>query len=202
MDWVTLSRDDVENDGLPHQCVYCGRPSTGFHNRTFDWCPEWVSWWYWAGFFPGAILQSLYGRKMRVSLPVCAKHTNVPLRLGLVGGLGWLVLPALLGGTGALIGYFLDTPHTNPQLVAMGAIPGAFVGAIIWLVWTVRLAMLDIKSDQISDDGILLRGLAHDFVMAVKTKSASKNLVTRTRLDPTDLKLDVVKDGPSERIRE
>jgi hypothetical protein len=203
MDWVTLSRDVVENDRLPRLCVYCGRPSSTFHNRTFEWCPAWVSWWYWAGLLPGAILSSMYGRKMRVSLPVCAKHGNVPLRLGLVGGLGWFVLPAIVGGIGALIGYLVDpgVPE-HGRYLALGAAPGAIVGFIIWLVWIIRLASLSLSADEITDDGILLRGLAHDFVMATKTQTAANNLRAEARLDPKDLNLDLVRESADHGIRE
>jgi hypothetical protein len=201
MDWVTLSRNDVENDGLPHMCVYCGRPSSDFTNRTFEWCPEWVNWWYYVGYVPGAILQSMHGRKMRVSLPVCDKHARLPFRLGMVAGFGWLFVPAL-AGIGALIGHFVGAPSSDSARYAVGAFGGAVLGLIVWIAWLISLLQLQLDADEITDDGILLRGLAHDFVMAVKAKAAVKAVASGPSLNPADLNLEVMRDAPSDGIRQ
>ena len=74
MDWITLTRQEVEDDALPPVCVHCGEPATARHNKTFDWHPPWVRWLFYLGYLPGAIASSILARQMRVSLPVCARH--------------------------------------------------------------------------------------------------------------------------------
>ena len=41
---------------------------------------------------------------------------------------------------------------------------GILLGQIIWLVWLVRLAKLQINADVINDDGIVLVGVSHDLL--------------------------------------
>jgi hypothetical protein len=181
MDWVTLTRDDVENDRLPRLCVHCGRPATDVSNTTFEWCPDWVGLTYLLGIFPGVILQGILGKKMRVSLPVCEGHRGLKATIVLVAALGWLVIPGVLGGLGtgvaALIGSLVRAGWPEWTDLAWGFFPGLGVGFLVWLVWLIRLASLQIQVVEITDEGIQLRGLAHDFVMAVKAKAASVALV-------------------------
>lgn len=201
MDWVTLSRADVESDGLPRLCAYCGRPSRGFTNKTFEWHPEWIQWMYFLGILPGAILHAMHAKKMRVSLPVCDGHANLGMKIGLVGGLGWLLLPALCGGVGvgggALAGWLLEL-HRHDFEMAM-LIPGValgVIGLIVWLVWIVRLASRQIDAKEITDDGIRLEGVAHEFVMAVKAQAAAQRGLSERRVNAADLELETIQEPP------
>jgi len=76
MDWVTLTRQQVDNDALPRVCMACGKPATCSVNETFEYSPEWVEWLYFAGYFPGLIADNFFGKEMRVSCPFCHEHQN------------------------------------------------------------------------------------------------------------------------------
>jgi hypothetical protein len=123
MDWLTLTRSDIERDALPPVCAHCGAAATGRHNRTFSWHPAWVGWLYWIGYLPGAVAASFVRKQMRVSLPVCQRHSPPSPFNALTLALGWLLLPAVLGGAAAgTVWLWMQAPGPDPaQLAAIRA---------------------------------------------------------------------------------
>ena len=86
MDWVTLTREEVEADALPAVCMECGGHAPHRVNRTFVKDPEWVESatlvGFLAGILPGLIIDGLsqryLRRRIRVSCPFC-RGTPRPL---------------------------------------------------------------------------------------------------------------------------
>lgn len=76
MDWITLTKQEVDNNLLPPLCMACGQPATIWVNKTFTYVPDWVNYLYWAGVLPGVIAQQLLQKQMRVSCPFCNEHQN------------------------------------------------------------------------------------------------------------------------------
>ena len=174
MDWVTLTRQQIEDDALPAVCMECGQPATCRVSETFSHTPEWVGWLYWAGFFPGLILQHFFTREMRVACPFCERHRNHWRRLYWLGGVGWLLGP-LLGAALAAIVCLAVMPGSlgqAPFYIALGS--GAGVGFIVWLAALIRLGATRIDASKVTAEEITFQGVHDNFVKAVKDRSAGQ----------------------------
>ncbi|NNJ24812.1 hypothetical protein [Alienimonas chondri] len=111
MDWITLTRTEIEADALPPVCMECGEDAPVRVNRTFGVTPFWLEPFsalaeLFIGLLPGLIVGGaavgLFRRETRISCPFCERHANHwarpyhrallwSLLCGLAGaGLGWL----------------------------------------------------------------------------------------------------------------
>ncbi len=150
MDWVTLTRDQVDRDELPRICIVCGEPATKSVNKTFSYRPPWVEYLYFAGIFPGLIAEHMYSQEMRVSCPVCQQHGNHWSRLAWVASVGWLLaVPFALVVLAACKVSDLDDDWRTLVFVAAGA----GLGLAIWLAIVIRFAVTTIKVSKISSSG-------------------------------------------------
>lgn len=66
MDWITFSKQQVEDDALPPVCMACGAPASRRISKTFHWMPDWVGFLFLAGILPGVIADYFLGKEMRV----------------------------------------------------------------------------------------------------------------------------------------
>lgn len=165
MDWITLTKQQVEEDTLPPVCMVCGGPATCRVNKTFEYTPEWVAYLYFAGILPGVIAQYFLEKEMRVACPFCRGHQNHWRKLIWIASIGWLLALLLAGlgyGAGSLIG------STSDRALYIGAGVGSSLGLITWLVVVSYLASTRIKATKITNDEITLQRLADGFVRAVK----------------------------------
>ena len=163
MDWVTLTRQQVDGDALPSVCMVCGSAASVRLSKTFTYHPDWVSYLYLAGVVPGLIAESLCSTEMRVSCPLCAEHQNHWLKLTLTASMGWLVsLP--LSGIGFLAGRALADGSTVAPFVGFGL--GATMGLISWLGLVIHLATTRVKVTEIAADTITLQRVADAFARA------------------------------------
>jgi hypothetical protein len=69
MDWVTISKQQVESDALPQVCMACGGPASCRINRTFSFTPEWAEYLYFLFLVPGVIAEYLL--KKGLSSRIC-----------------------------------------------------------------------------------------------------------------------------------
>lgn len=151
MDWVTLTRDQVDNDALPRVCMVCGQPATECVNKTFSHTPPWVEYLYFAGVFPGMIAEHFFAKEMRVSCPVCSRHRRHWSAFVLTAGLGWLLAVPF-----SLIGYALGAtifPAGDARTIFGVVFAGAVLGLIIWITFVVRLALTRVKVANITSAG-------------------------------------------------
>ena len=91
MDWVTITKQQVEADALPPVCMACGGPADCRISRTFSFSPEWVQYLYLVFFLPGAIAEHLLKKEMRVACPLCDQHRII--------GASWSGLPVSAGSS-------------------------------------------------------------------------------------------------------
>jgi|SRR5581483_4206696 len=166
MDWITLTRQQVESDALPSVCMACGGPATRRINQTFSWTPEWVQGLYLAAILPGVIAEYYLKKEMRVACPFCRAHENHWRKLVWVASTGWL-LAFLLGGLGYLFGTMIGA---TPSVTLYTALAAGALGLITWLAVVIRLATTRIKATKITNDEITFQGVAEDFVRAIKAQ--------------------------------
>ena len=174
MDWVTLTRDEVEEDALPPVCMECGGPAAHRVNRTFVKDPEWVATaevvGFIAGVLPGMVIDSLarkyLRRQIRVSCPFCDDHRGhwtKPWRDAARWG-------AAVGGAGAVVGFLIAAgldPGTAEQILgaSIGGVIGLIVGATAAGLWT---ASTRITATDVDPASVRLEHLGDRFVRAVK----------------------------------
>jgi hypothetical protein len=164
MDWVTVTRQQIEHDALPPVCMECGQPATCRVSETFSHTPEWVGWLYWAGFIPGLIAHHFLTQEMRVACPFCERHRNHWRRMYWLAGLGWLVGPLLGAGLGFGIGAAFWFLGEAGPFIALGV--GAGLGLIVWLVLLIRIATSRIDASKITVDEITFQGVHDTFAKA------------------------------------
>ncbi len=166
MDWVTLTRHQVERDALPRVCMVCGSSATCCVNESFEHTPDWVGWLYLAGILPGVVAGYFYTKRMRVPCPFCAKHRNHWSLVNWVGGVGWLVGPVLLGGAGYLLTAVATSWTSTAAFIVLGVAAG--VGAATWLSILIYLCNTRISATKVTDDDITLQGVGDAFAKAAR----------------------------------
>jgi hypothetical protein len=88
MDWITLTRKEVEEDALPEVCMVCGSPADRRRNETFAWHPTWVSWLYWLGYLPGVIWRDDHSQwMMALAIPLAVLGLLIWLGMAIAAGL-------------------------------------------------------------------------------------------------------------------
>jgi hypothetical protein len=173
MDWVTLSKNEVETDSLPRVCMACGAPATTAVNESFSHTPDWVGWLYLSGFIPGVIAEHYYTKHMRVACPFCDRHKGHWRVMYWVAGAGWLLAALPLACLGYLVGAALR-PDSGP-VGWVGAGVGAGVGIAAWVLALVWLHNTRIDASKVTDGEITFQGVADAFVKAVKDKQGNRN---------------------------
>ena len=164
MDWVTLSRRQVEEDTLPRVCIVCGDAATDRIHKTFTYTPNWVGFLYLCGIFPGAIAEKRFGKEMRVACPVCAKHTRHWKNVYIAAAAGWLP-GALLAAVGFLAGMLLD-PGNDSDGQIIGLVAGIGVGVLIWagVFFYFESKLIIVK--KITNEDITFEKVSHAFARA------------------------------------
>jgi hypothetical protein len=192
MDWVTLTKQEVDADALPDICIVSGAQATARFNHTFRWVPEWVQYLYWLGGLPGVIASAVLKREMRVSCPVCSKEKAAwqayeQLRRG-----GWLIglLLAVSGALFAAIWSSRDTQVVNLGAVGIGTSVGLASGLLVWLLSLLPYGQRAIRATKITEQEIHLLGVAHEFVKAVQERrrqgSGMTSLPLPEKKDPAE----------------
>jgi hypothetical protein len=163
MDWITFTKQQVDDDALPSVCMVCGETATERVDKTFSHTPDWVGFLYLFGIVPGLIAEQFYTKKMRVACPLCSDHHDHWRKLIITASLGWLAsLP--LAGIGFLVGMMVSPNSGLAPFIGLGV--GAVVGLIPWLWIVIRLAFTRVKATYISTDEITLQRVADGFVKA------------------------------------
>jgi hypothetical protein len=170
MDWVTLTKQQVEADTLPRVCMVCGQPATCQVNHTFAHTPEWVGWLYLAFILPGLIAEHFLTNEMRVSCPFCSRHRNHWRALYWLTGVGWLVCGLVLAGVGYLVGLAVGSSKVAPTI---GLAAGAGIGLAAWLVAVVYVNSTRIHATKVTSAEITFQGIHNDFVRAVRDQQDS-----------------------------
>ena len=170
MDWVTLTRQQVEDDALPPVCMVCGQPATCHINQTFSYTPEWVGWLYLASIVPGLIAAHFLTQEMRVSCRFCSRHRNHWRSLYWLGGVGWLVVGLAFAGVGYLVGVAVGAGDPAPY-IGLGV--GAGVGLAVWLVALIYVGSTRIGATKVTSADITLQGVHDAFARAVKDELSS-----------------------------
>jgi hypothetical protein len=170
MDWITPTKQQVENDASPRLCMVCGAPATCCVNKSFSHTPDWVEWLYFAGFFPGLIAEHFFTKELRIACPFCSKHRNHWRSLYWLAGIGWLASVLVFGGLGWVVGIAVGS---TTQSAPIGAGVGAGVGLIVWLAGLIYLDSTRIGAKKVTDDEITLQGVHDSFAKAVKGQQSS-----------------------------
>lgn len=163
-DWVTLTREQIDNDRLPDCCIVCGRHTVERVNKDFEYQPEWASLLsiigLFCGFFPGLIVIWLTTQKMRMACPICPTHREARRRLVWFASTAWIAAP-LLG----LVGFGLVYPffEVKSPAVIIGPLLGAIVGLIVYLVPVLRLVRYTIGVEWMTSDYVRLRRVSAEF---------------------------------------
>src|SRR5262249_38909040 len=169
-DWVTITKQQVENDTLPPVCMVCGQAATCRANQSFSHTPEWVEWLYLAGIIPGLIAAHFLTKEMRVSCPFCSRHRNHWRALYWLGGVGWLVCGLPLAGIGYLVGIAVGSGGAAPY-IGLGV--GTGVRLVAWLVALIYVYNTRIGATKVTSAEITLQGVHDAFARAVKDQQCS-----------------------------
>jgi hypothetical protein len=165
-DWVTLTREQAEDDDLPDVCIVCGAPTRERLSKNFEYTPDWAGILCLFGLFPGLIAIALTQKSMRMACPVCPSDRGHWSRLVWVSSTGW-VFTVPLAGIGYLIAELLG--GRNEALLA-GALVGAGIGLVLWLVPVIYLSSTRVSAKSISDGRITLQRVSPAFAKAVTAR--------------------------------
>jgi hypothetical protein len=171
MDWVTLTRQQVENDALPRVCMACGSPATCRVNESFSHTPDWVQWLYLAGFFPGLIADQFFTKEIRVSCPFCQKHRHHWQLLYWTAGIGWLFAGALFASIGLFVGAVFFSTSGSAHYIGLGV--GAALGIVLWLAVLIYLSSTRIIATKVTAEEVTLQRVADAFAKAMKDQRPS-----------------------------
>jgi hypothetical protein len=168
---VRLRRFEVEEDALPSVCMKCGARAVVRKGHTFAWSPQWVAILLVLSFLfalalilPALILALIFTSRLRVATPLCARHQNYWLWRGLLiyGGLIVLAVVALVEV--ALLIVLWDEARGPIGLSCLGT----GLCAVLWLFPAAVVQQSGIRVGEINDRGIVLYGVAEDFVEALE----------------------------------
>jgi hypothetical protein len=181
VDWVRLTRHEVENDLLPPVCMACGAPAaTARVNVTFSGTPPWVRFLYYLGVLPGLIARELTKTQMRVSCPVCKDHRHrIPASTG-VRDFGWLI-PVLLGVAAFWAAYltpkYVERVHFGDPL-SMGLAVGFLVlvlGTASWVFALLREGQRKVRATKVTEAEVSLERVAGPFVQALLSQRQARD---------------------------
>jgi hypothetical protein len=174
MDWLRLTRTEIENDELPRVCACCGAPATTSRNTTFSWCPAWAKVLLLAGLLPGLIAIAALTRSVRMTVPLCARHKKRWARRNFFLAVG-LLLPGLLALFLVALGSGSEG-HGGDVFLYCALFYGG-LGFLTWVVVALRLKPAyppGIRPQEITDRDITLTGVADDFVRTVQDRRRNR----------------------------
>jgi hypothetical protein len=157
---LRLGRYEVEPEQLPPVCACCGEPATAYKSKTFSWTPPWA--------YP-PIVAVFLTKRMRASLPFCARHKSHWLMrtlVALLGLLGILGFGALGVAVGVMLGLDAGPDSGGSAIVGVVVMLCLFL-LVAWLVVLLVLHFTSIRSTEVTDDTLTLTGLHEGFVRAV-----------------------------------
>jgi serine/threonine protein kinase len=163
---VTLTHDQIQSDGLPDVCIVCGKATRGRLGREFEHASGRAVFLIvilMVLFFPAGIVAAiLLPKKVRGSVPVCAKHTSHWSRQVWFASLGWLLIP--LGG---FVGFWLV--DWEPLLAKeAGVLIGSLLSGIaLYVIPLVYLGTTRVAVEDIDDETITLKRASVGFVRAL-----------------------------------
>jgi hypothetical protein len=164
MDWVTISKQQVEADALPPVCMACGGPASCRISRTFSFEPEWVQYLYFVFLVPGVIAEYLLKKEMRVACPLCDQHKDHWSKLVWAATTGWLGVPLFAG-----LGYWVGPMIFSSEGAALiGLAVGSCVSLIAYVGVVMYVANTRIHATKITDHDITFQRVADGFVRAIK----------------------------------
>ena len=170
-DWITLTKQQVENDEIPNVCMVCGESTEIRVNRTFQWAPDWAGMLTMAGGIPGFIALATTTREFRIACPVCSRHRDHWSRFGWVCGAGWLVV-LLIAATGCLAGWALDTDRLVLRIAGASVCGG--VALAVWIVIMVRMGTTRVRAAKITKDSIRFERVSQAFARAANRNASTK----------------------------
>jgi hypothetical protein len=165
---IRLYKEELcDPDTLPPVCMKCGKPATTTVKCRFTWYPGWVNILIPAGWLPWLIVRLILERNMRVPAPMCAAHRrHWRLRKMLI--IGGLLLA--MGLALAAIGVGIGTDGRGNEIVIVLLISSGVV-ALAWIPGAILLHFTAIRTQLITDEVIILRGVCQRFREAVYAAS-------------------------------
>jgi serine/threonine protein kinase len=163
---VTLTLEQIKSDRLPDVCIVCGKATRRRLGREFEHMSERATWLMvllFVVFFPAGIVAAiLLKKKVRASIPVCARDSSHWSRLAWFASLGWLLIPL-----GVLIAFWLVDFK-----LAGGPETAIFVGCVlfgiaIYVIPLVYLGTTRISVENIADTTITLKRVSGRFAREV-----------------------------------
>ena len=174
------------NGELPAVCMYCGEPATTTAFKRMHWCPPWVGVLIFVGLLPYAIVASILTRRATVQGPFCDNHKKHWFNRSLLMW-GSLFLFGVIGLGGLVIG--INLPRQQADSVGPVLCVGGVVLFVAWLAIVIWAQNTGIRPKEITDQEILLTGVAEEFVDAVaevdRERKARRSARQRCAMRPT-----------------
>ncbi|MEZ6059218.1 MAG: serine/threonine-protein kinase [Planctomycetaceae bacterium] len=169
-DGVSLEIARIESEGLPDVCMVCGDPAPERVSKKFSYQSDSAQMLTAAGIFlgliPGLIVAAMTHHQLRVSCPMCARHTNHWSGFAWFAGAGWLLIPAL-AGCGWGLGLLADTNSYAGATTA--AISLGVAGIAVYVIQLIRTGTSLVRCERITGDRIDFGRVSSRFARAVRS---------------------------------
>jgi hypothetical protein len=158
-----------DEQAIPDLCIRCGQPTTYRKTREFVWYPHWIAVLLRVGVLPWLIVALLRTKKRTLDVPLCERHRHHFLWLPIIFAGGVLLIFAAFS---ALVGMALQF---SPGYDVTGLVCiGTLVGLLVWLFLALLIQSQTIKPKEITDDEIVLVGVAPNFVEAFEDQMKAR----------------------------
>ena len=168
---------------LPDVCACCGEVSEVTKSKNMTWCPPWVGVLVLAGLLPYIVIASIMTKRAKVQIPLCEEHQGHWFNRHLIV---WGTFAIFGLAIGAMLIFLMVLPQHHQDNLGPFICIGCFGLGVIWLIILAVAQSTAIRPKEITDEDIVLQGVADEFVTAVDDMQRERRKRKRKRRDDWD----------------
>jgi hypothetical protein len=178
---IRLHKHEADG-GLPDICMSCGGEATTTVGRDMSWYPPWVNLLILIALPLAMVVAMIMTKRARLEAPFCKAHKGHWFKRNLIN-VGMFFLFGIIGIIGFALGMtFLPQNGPNGDLGFLAC----FFPVAMFLAWLVVLVIVQnsgIRPVEITDNELVLKGVAPEFVDALEAMERKRRRKNRWRDD-------------------